>query len=283
MVTNSPHRPWRRDSAIGEGLAGPDAAMAIYDRFVARSTRVFANRLDSITFRSNPFRRLDRRFVITASARTGSHLLMEGLLAHGAYAAEHFNLKRIGRERAERGVSTLQKYCDDLVGERAVGGVFGVKGPPLAMIPFILAGEFPAHLSGWRFVHLTRDNEVRQAISWMIGGLTEAWQSFLPAQRVVTDDDYDAEEIAAWIEHKRAVNAEWEAIFRVFQIEPLRITYEQLAGDVKAVVARTAAHLGLQGPPITDARFMSPPVEIQSTDLNDRWEARFRQTSLPPG
>jgi hypothetical protein len=202
---------------------------------------------------------------------------MEGLLAHGAYADEHFNFTRIRREREERGVVTLQKYCDELVAKCAVKGVFGAKGPPVVLTPFILAGELPDHLPDWRFVHLTRENEVRQAISWRIGDITEAWRSFMPAQRAVTDDDYDAEEIATWIEHKRAVNTELEAIFQVFQIEPLRITYEQLVADTKAVVARTADYLELHGLPITDARFISPPVEIQSTDLNVRWEARFRE------
>ncbi|MGI9170012.1 MAG: hypothetical protein ACR2FH_07550, partial [Caulobacteraceae bacterium] len=53
--------------------------------------------------------------------------------------------------------------------------------------------------------------------------------------------------------------------------------YEELAADPAAVSAATARFLGLQGPPIEDARFLSSPLEVQATDLNSRWEARFRE------
>jgi len=56
--------------------------------------------------------------------------------------------------------------------------------------------------------------------------------------------DYDRAAIAGWrrtIEHG---DAAWDRYFRDNQIEPVRVTYEELADDYERVVARVATALG---------------------------------------
>jgi LPS sulfotransferase NodH len=66
-----------------------------------------------------------------------------------------------------------------------------------------------------------------------------------------------------------------EETFALFGIEPMRITYEELAVDPPGVAAAAAAYLGLKESPISDRRFVKPPMERQASELNARWEARF--------
>ena len=251
----------------------PDASDLIFKEQLARIEADLARQMD-VTFQSNPFRSLDRRFMILFGARCGSHLLCEGLLEHGAVANAFFHPKRI--EKAAASGSTLQAYYESVLREKAIGGTFGVKGGTYILAHLSLAGEFPDFLSEWGIVFLKRENLVRQAISRVVGQLTGSWASYKAPKRALTDDDFDPRRIASMIKGCDALNNKCEDVFRVFDLNPLRLTYEELAADQKGVVARVAEHLGLHGPPITDQSFIKPKVEVQGTDLNARWEARFR-------
>jgi LPS sulfotransferase NodH len=222
-----------------------------------------------------PFRSLKKRFVIACSPRTGSHLLCEGLRDHGAGVQEFFEIARIHKTCLHRGILSLDAYCEFIVRRFSIDGVFGVKGPLQIMAPLALMGEIPGFVTDWGFVYLKRSDVIKQAISELIAVLTGSFKSSTEPSRVLTDEDFDGARIAATADRKIAMNAAWEEMFEFFGIEPLRITYEELAADPQAVTARTADYLELTGPPVTDKRFMAPPLQVQATALNVRWEERF--------
>ena len=247
-----------------------------YRRRLARIIRPMSQEIN-LAFDANPFRFLEKRFAIACSARTGSYLLCEQLLKHGAVATECFLPDRILSTCNNQGLFRLQDYCQQHLNEAAVGGIFGVKGAFDILVPLVLAGEFPDHLDDWRFVHLPRTDTLKQAISFVIAEQTLAWRSFKAPSKELTDDDFDAARIAQTVKELSKMNRIWNETFTLFGIDPLRITYEQLAADPAGVAAKVAAYLGLQGPPITDREFANPPMERQATELNARWEARFLQ------
>ncbi len=226
--------------------------------------------------RDNSFQGLERRFVIAHAPRVGSHLLCEGLLSHGAVVEEFFEVARIHAVSARMGFSTLGQYCEWLLGAYAAAGVFGVSGGVKALVPLAMTGEIPANVSRWRFVHLTRRDFVRQAVSELIARRTGAYKSSRAPSRVLTADDYDPQRLRRLIDASQTVNAAWEGAFEIHRIEPLRLTYEALAADPPAVAAQAAAFLELDGPPVTDDRFLAAPLKQQATGLNEAWASRFR-------
>lgn len=247
----------------------------IYNERLDRIQRQIAKEI-RIDFADNPFRGLDRRFVIAHAPRVGSHLLCEGLISHGAVVEEYFEVPRIHAVCRKRGFTTLQAYCEWLIGRVAVNGVFGVSGGVKALAPLTLAGEIPGFIADWRFVHLTRTDFVARAVSELIAMQTGAYKSSKTPSRQVTDEDYDAVRLRNLIDATLTVNAAWEGAFKTHGVEPLRLTYESLCDDPPAVVALAARHLGLDGGPIREERFLAPKLEKQATSLNERWSARFR-------
>lgn len=247
-----------------------------YRRQLARITGAMSERID-LTFDANPFRSLEKRFAIASSPRTGSFLLCEHLLRHGAVATECFLPEWIFEACDRHGLAGLQQYCERQLARYAVGGVFGVKGAFDLLVPLVQAGEFPDHRGDWRFVHLTRTDTLKQAISFVIARRTRAWRSFHAPVKELTDDDFDAARIAKAMKELSRMDGFWDETFELFGMEPLRITYEQLAADPPGVSAAVAAWLGLDGPPITRRQFVKPPMRRQAGELNARWEARFRE------
>ena len=245
-----------------------------YERRIERAVAQMADSID-VVFTENPFRALSKRFIIACSARTGSNLLCQHLLAHGAVAMECFAPDEIVAKCREKGIPSLQAYCEQHLDKNALEGIFGVKGWSAILAPLVQAGEFPRHRHDWQFIHLTRTDTLKQAISFVIAEQSRAWQSFHSPVKKVSNEDFDAQKIAGTIAGFNSRNKEWEDIFQMFDIDPLRITYEQLAADPEGTTAAVASFLGLEGPPISRKRFVQPHLEVQATNLNARWEKRF--------
>ncbi len=251
-----------------------------YEQRLAHDIEVLKNDLD-VTFRVNPFRSLTKRFVIACFARTGSHLLCERLLAHGAVVAESLLPGPILNACRRRGLASLEAYCAHYLEKNTPDGVFGSKGASALLAPLLLAGEFPEHVNDWKFVHLSRNDVLKQAISSVIAVETQSWQSSKAPVKSLTDDDFDAVKISRTMKKCIVNNERWNNIFELFCIEPIRITYEELAADPAGVSAAVADYLGLHGPPIKERRFATPPKQVQSNDLNARWEERFLSLASP--
>lgn len=230
-----------------------------------------------MTFTSNPFRSLEKRFAIAATPRVGTHLLCEKLRRHGGLVDEYFNPTRVVNECRRRNLATFEDFCLGILERFSVGGGFGVQGALHLLLPLIEAREFPRFAGQWRVVYLWRENLVRQAISHFIATRTDAWWSSRPARVALGEDDFDGRLIWGFMIAQAGMRADWEDAFAFYAIDPLRIRYEDLDADPQAVAAAVAEYLDLSGPPIgADHLKTQPPFERQANDLNARWEARFR-------
>jgi LPS sulfotransferase NodH len=226
----------------------------------------------------SPFEGVERKFVIACTPRVGSSLLCQHLIKYGVYVAEFFNPLLLEDATHAPRATDCRELCANLVERYALNGAWGVKAHVQAMVPLFLVGEFPANIKDWRFVHLTRDNVVRQAISYVIAQVRQSWSSSREIEREVTEQDYSQEGIALSIRSNRLSDASWERFFALHGIEPLRLTYEQITADPVAAAARVAAHCGL-GPGGQERvqAFDDPPLVPQTTTQNSIWEARFRR------
>lgn len=140
-------------------------------------------------------------------------------------------------------------------------GMEGMEGLP---IPALLDRAFP----GLRYVQITREDKVRQAVSLWKAVQTQAWRA--------KEDDAPAVEpvfsfraINYLVRKLTAHDASWDAYFLGLGVEPLKITYEQLAEAPEAIVRGVLDHLGIDVPP--DFAVDAPPLQVQADERSEEW------------
>ena len=117
------------------------------------------------------------------------------------------------------------------------------------------------------WLRITRENELRQAISFVRAAQTESWNSNMA---VTKEPRYDAAAIIAALDRIASENHDWDRYFAEHSITPLHITYEQLTREmdhtIRLVLGHVGAHVDVVPPPTTKS---------QSDALNAEWAERF--------
>ncbi len=142
------------------------------------------------------------------------------------------------------------------------------------------------HIAEWfptfRFVHLSRDDKLRQAISAAIAAETKVWQGLTDATR--PEPAFSAEKIDSLLRYILAGGAMWEAYFLRNRIAPLRLTYEELDLDPASTLRRVASYLDVDLPP---APIDGGPYVRQRGALTEEWRERYlaavADLNLPDG
>ncbi len=144
----------------------------------------------------------------------------------------------------------------------------GIEGMTARPLPELLARAFP----GLRYIQITRQNKVRQAVSLWKAVQTQAWK------REAGDETKGAVELVFSF---RAINylvrlltahdASWDAYFLGLGYEPLKLTYEELAENPDAVIHRVLEHLGIPAPAglVVEAR-----LSVQADEVSEVWVRR---------
>jgi LPS sulfotransferase NodH len=117
------------------------------------------------------------------------------------------------------------------------------------------------------WVRITRENELRQAISFVRAAQSESWNSNM---QVVREPRYDTEAIISALNRITEENTQWDTYFAEKGIVPLHITYEQLIQNMDSTVRKVMA-------------FIDSPVEVvpapqtkkQSESTSRQWAERF--------
>ncbi len=135
------------------------------------------------------------------------------------------------------------------------------------------------------YVYLSREDKLAQAISrikaeqsglWHIDADSSERERLKPAQAPV----YDAHRLAQQVAEYERDAVAWESWFAQQQIEPRRITYEELSSQPRATLAAVLSAIGLDP-------LIAGTVKPRTAKLADReseeWAARFRtQTAHHP-
>jgi LPS sulfotransferase NodH len=120
-----------------------------------------------------------------------------------------------------------------------------------------------------RFVWITRQDTTAQAVSWASALQTGRWQHWAkPRQAPV----YDGAQIAGLIGEILAGEEGWRDWFARHAIEPVRVTYEELAADPARVARGVVESLGIEA---GDTAFVTQTVML-GDDLNREWALRYR-------
>jgi len=236
-------------------------------------------------------------YVICATPRTGSSLLC-GLLASTGVAGRpesYFRAAHIGTWATAWGVADERGDID--FGEfvrraRLVGatdnGVFACRvmwGTLEEVIDRLRADSrgrrgddldiLRQAFGEVRFVYLSREDVLAQAVSWASAEQTHVWHDIIGRPRVPAraTPSYDRAQIDALISTIEAHNEGWREWFASVGVRPHVVRYETLQRDPIATASAVVAALGLGLDPAT-------PVEVRHRRLRDEitadWIARYR-------
>lgn len=138
--------------------------------------------------------------------------------------------------------------------------------------------RFEAAFGRTRFIHLTRQDKLEQAVSYVKAQQTGLWhrapdgtelERLSPPQPPV----YDSGRITEQIEEMKAYDRAWERWFAAEAINPLRVTYEALAADPDGVLREVLSDLGLDGDAALTVKL---GVAKLADETNADWIHRFR-------
>jgi trehalose 2-sulfotransferase len=253
----------------------------------------------------------DTTYLFLATPRSGSTLLGQSLQASGLAGdpKEFFGHKMSSWMERWR-TPALPAYAARLSQELATpNGVFGAKllyrqllhlerlarrEAELAELPLpeILDRLFP----NLHFVWVTREDKVRQAISWFKARQTGVWgqdqgQSAPKLGRAWRLGDeplrpgelaFDYDGIAALVRQAEAEDAAIGQFFAMSWIEPFRVFYEEFTPRYEETILALLRWLGISPPP--DLTLPNPRTVKLADDRTDDWVAHFRglQTESAP-
>jgi len=148
----------------------------------------------------------------------------------------------------------------------------GIDGMAGLTIPDLLERAFP----GLRYIQITRQDKVRQAVSLWKAVQTQAWKRE-PGEdgRPELEPVFSFRAINYLVRLLTAHDASWDAYFLGLGYDPLKITYEELADSIDAVVRRALEHLGIPAP--DDLQIRAPRLSVQADDVSERWVVRVQE------
>ena len=241
-------------------------------------------------------------YIICTSPRSGSTLLCK-LLAATSIAGNpdsYFHRSSISDWLADLGLtpkpSAPERELLEAIFRAAIArgtldtGIFGLRlqrhsfdffTEKLAVLHPELSNDierFHAAFGRTLFVHLTRRDKVAQAVSYVKAQQTGLWHAApdgteLERLSPPREAAYDASEIRSRLEEMIAYDHSWEHWFAALEIDPLRITYEELSEDPLETLRVVLDHLGLER---EGADGVEPGVAKLADDISQDWAARFR-------
>lgn len=124
-----------------------------------------------------------------------------------------------------------------------------------------------------RYIHLTRRNKVRQAVSHWLAIQSGRWTSRHVAKNLPPRYDFAA--IDALLQELAFREAVWADYFACHGIIPLQLVYEDFVQQVEATILRILDYLQIQRP--ADFQVPAPRHQPVGGELAEQWAQRFRK------
>ena len=238
-----------------------------------------------------------RGYVLCASPRSGSTLLCDLLTQTGSAGNPQSYFRPAAIPELARGWGLSlelqnwdRSYVDSVLEHGNAGtGCFGMRIMWSDMAAFLerlrrLYPNVDSDVDGLRnvfgverFVYLSRDDRVAQAVSLVLANQTGLWHRHADGSErersaSPTPPRYDHDAINAALCLLDAEAVGWSAWFDEGEIVPLAITYEELAANPSDTLVKVIEHVG---------GCATTPIETRTsklaTKLNAEWSARFRR------
>jgi LPS sulfotransferase NodH len=224
-----------------------------------------ANALSSVDYAKS--------YTICMTPRSGSTFLTKLLGQAGVFGHPQEYLHRLEDSalpaHARRfGAGSWQTYLAALAQNTcSPNGVFGVKADPSMLLPLLVDGSFVTTLARGRFIYITRQDLLGQAISFTRAQYSGAWTADVAARSV---PQFDFQAIHSNIAHLAKMMSRWEILFAMNAITPLRLSYEQIDADPKSALTQIADFLNVDMPQVK-----IPEANRQRDDISAAWRTQF--------
>ena len=241
-------------------------------------------------------------YVVCTSPRSGSTLLCKLLAATGVSgnpASYFFDPSvedwladldiKVDAGKTEREV--LKVVLREVVKKGRSGtGMFGLRQQAhgLAFLSKKLADLYPREATDavrfqrafgtTLYIHLTRDDKIAQAVSFVKARQTGLWHmapdgSELERSAPHRELSYDVKALQGCVETMMAYDYSWYEWFLRAGIKPLRIRYDDLANDPVGILRDVLGRLGLDQ---AAAKGSVPGVKKLADTTSVQWAAQFR-------
>jgi LPS sulfotransferase NodH len=130
----------------------------------------------------------------------------------------------------------------------------------------VVAAVFPEP----RYVFMTREDSLAQAVSWWRSITTGKW---IDGETPSGEPRFDPAGIGERLRRIEAHNQAWRHWFETNRVEPLWVTYEQLVADPTGEARRILEFVGVGVP---EGFAIAPRTEVQADALNREWIERYR-------
>jgi trehalose 2-sulfotransferase len=146
----------------------------------------------------------------------------------------------------------------------------GIDGLAALPIPQLLNEVLP----GLRYIQITREDKVRQAVSLWKAVQNQAWsrESDTTAENKI---EFSFRAINYLVRLLTAHDASWDAYFLGLGRRPLKITYEELALAPEPTVHRVLQHLDIDVP--SAVRLDGPRLKVQADEISEDWVNRVHE------
>ncbi len=159
---------------------------------------------------------------------------------------------------------------------RTRNGVFGLKVDLYQASILMRRGLFCGPRVSWKYIYVTREDILMQAISYYTAIQTGRWSSLSPAEP--RRCDFDERRILGCMRTIIEIHAGWEYAFGLFGIRPLRLSYEELEADPRDALERVIVFAGV--PFDSGALPMRSAYRKQRTHLHGQWAATIRARAM---
>jgi LPS sulfotransferase NodH len=208
-----------------------------------------------------------RSYVIASLPRTGSTMLARSLEAAGVGVPAEYLNPLVRSELSDRwGKLALPDYLERVRGTRTVGGYFGLKVHFNHFEP--LRSNHPTldWIGDANWISLTRLDRISQAVSLDLARRTGRWWAG-SRRRFAT---YGPTAITNRFDEIHSQEIGWERFYLDHEIEPLRITTENLFEQPHMTIGTVLMALGADG----EAEVVTQPSNDRRTE---RWARRYRR------
>ena len=191
--------------------------------------------------------------------------------------AEWFNphdTKSIDQNIQRYGCESREEILDYTYNFSATkNGVAIIKGDYFQCLPFIHDDLLEKQYGNVRYILLTRDDLLAQAISRYVGTVTNTWSTMQTTGQTKTDVPYDREGIEHQLNFLLDMEEGWRHFFASRGTKPARMTYEALTRNLQGKIQQTGRLLGVEVKAQPDPDKL--PIQKQSSSRNKDWAKRF--------
>jgi LPS sulfotransferase NodH len=213
-----------------------------------------------------------RIYVVASQPRSGSHLLAGMLRSTGEAGVplEYFHKRHwsswVKRSGQPNTLAAFRLLCQR---RTTPNGVFGVK-THWRQFQYACQLRLENEFRSASFVYITRDDILGQAISLCIASQTGSWVSGQVPEKL---PEYSFTAIQNSIQTILNERRNWSLFFAISEIQPLRITYEQLTDEPNLTMLKVAELIGFNW-----TGEATPATDLQRTMINQEWRERFVAT-----